>query len=71
MALGSDELVQLRDALLRARASGTRSVTYDGKRVEYGSDSEMAAALADLDSRIRGAGRTRVSTIKFSSSKGI
>lgn len=48
-------------ALLAARYSGTRSVSYDGKSINYGSDAELAAAIADIERRIaqveRGAGR--------------
>ena len=48
-------------ALLAARYSGTRSVSYDGKTVNYGSDAELAAAIGDIERRIakleRGAGR--------------
>lgn len=46
------ELAQLtgwRDALMAARYRGVRTVEYDGKRVTYATDGEMAAALADLD----------------------
>jgi hypothetical protein len=35
-----------RDALMAARHRGVRTVEYDGKRVTYASDGEMAAALA-------------------------
>ena len=41
-----DELKLRHSALLAARYSGTRSVSYDGKTVEYG-------AAVDLLSRIR------------------
>ena len=48
-------------ALLVARYSGTRSVSYDGKTVTYGTDAELAAAISDIERRIakaaRGAGR--------------
>ena len=37
-----DELKLRHDALLAARYSGTRSVSYDGKSVNYGSDAEIA-----------------------------
>ena len=47
-----DELKALHSALLAARYSGTRSVSYDGKSVTYGSDAELAAAIADLERRI-------------------
>lgn len=70
MALSGEELETLRDALIRARARGAREVQMGTERVRYGSDAEMAAAIADLDGRIRAAGRPRPSTIRFSSSKG-
>lgn len=47
-----DELKLRHDALLAARYSGTRSVSYDGKSVNYGSDAELAAAIADIERRI-------------------
>ena len=56
-----DELRLRHTALLAARYSGTRSVSYDGKTVNYGSDAELAAAVGDVERRIaklaRGAGR--------------
>jgi hypothetical protein len=56
-----DELKSRHSALLAARYSGTRSVSYDGKSINYGSDAELAAAIADIERRIatleRGAGR--------------
>ena len=56
-----DDLKSRHSALLAARYSGTRSVSYDGKTVTYGSDAEIAAAIGDIERRIakleRGAGR--------------
>ena len=56
-----DDLKSRHGALLAARYSGTRSVSYDGKTVTYGSDAELASAIADIERRIaaleRGAGR--------------
>lgn len=56
-----DELKLRHSALLAARYSGTRSVSYDGKTVNYGTDGELAAAIADAERRIakleRSAGR--------------
>ena len=56
-----DELKLRLSALLTARYSGTRSVSYDGKTVTYGTDGELAAAIGDVERRIakleRGAGR--------------
>ena len=56
-----DQLKSRHSALLAARYSGTRSVSYDGKTVNYGSDAELAAAIGDIERRIatleHGAGR--------------
>jgi hypothetical protein len=56
-----DELKLRHNALLAARYSGTRSVSYDGKTVNYGTDAELAAAIGDVERRVakleRGAGR--------------
>ena len=56
-----DELKLRLSALMAARYSGTRSVSYDGKTVNYGTDAELAAAISDIERRIakveRGAGR--------------
>ena len=47
-----DDLKARHSALLAARYSGTRSVSYDGKTVTYGSDAELAAAISDIERRI-------------------
>ena len=61
MSMTLDDLKLRHSALLAARYSGTRSVSYDGKTVTYGSDAELAAAIGDIERRIakleRGAGR--------------
>ena len=55
-----DRMRALLTALQEARFSGLRSVSYDGKTLTYGSDTELASAIADLESRIaRAAGTTR------------
>lgn len=71
MAIDTSELETLRDALIRARAKGARELQMNGERVRYGSDAEMAAAIADLDSRIARASGRRPATIRFSASKGV
>ena len=67
-----DEMIVQRDALLSARYRGVRTVEYDGRRVTYATDGEMAAALADLERRIdvadTGARRRRILT---SATKGL
>jgi len=47
-----DELKRRHSALLAARYSGTRSVSYDGNTVNYGTDAELAAAIGDVERRI-------------------
>ncbi len=70
MSIEVSELVTLRDALVRARAKGVREAQYNGERIRYGSDAEMASAIADLDARIARASSARPATVSFSSSKG-
>ena len=53
-----DELKLRHTAQLAARYSGTRSVSYDGKTVNYGSDAELAAAISDIERRIAALERT-------------
>jgi hypothetical protein len=65
------QLTAWRDALMAARYQGVRTVEHDGKRVTYATDSEMAAALADLNRKIAGAGGSRISVVRIVSSKGI
>lgn len=72
MAVPVSELEGLRDELLRARARGLRVLMYEGKRTEYASDSEMAAAIAALDREIANAtAPSRGGTVTFTTSKGI
>lgn len=52
-----DDLKSRHSALLVARYSGTRSVSYDGKTVTYGTDAELAAAISDIERRIAKAER--------------
>lgn len=65
------QLTQWRDALMAARYKGVRTVEYDGKRVTYANDAEMANALADLDREIASTGDSRVSVVRIQSSKGV
>lgn len=44
-----------RDALAESRASGILSAEYDGRRITYKSDADMARAIADLDAQIAAA----------------
>lgn len=71
MAIEVSELEGLRDELIRARARGVRVTAYEGKRLEYGSDAEMAAAIADLDRRISRTSRTPARAVRIVSTKGL
>jgi hypothetical protein len=64
------QLTAWRDALMAARFRGVRTVEYDGKRITYASDGEMAAALADLNRQIAGA-TEHISVVRIQSSKGL
>jgi hypothetical protein len=64
------DLEAMREALLAARFAGVRTVEYEGRRITYATDAEMAAGLADLDRRIGAATAPRVSQVRISSSKG-
>lgn len=65
------QLTSWRDALLRARYAGVRTVEYDGKRVSYATDAEMATALADLERRISASTTERITQVRINSSKGV
>jgi hypothetical protein len=66
-----DQLHEQLAQLQRVRASGERRVRFDREEVEYRTDAELAAAIADLERRIAAAGRSGVSTVRFSYSKGL
>lgn len=75
MTVLSDLQAQL-ESLRSARASGTRSVEYASsngvkKRVEYRSDSELAAAIADVERRIAVLTGPRITSVRFQTSKGL
>ena len=66
------ELTAKRDALLDARWRGVRTVEFEGRRVTYATDAEMAAAISDLERRIdaaRAGGRRRI--VRTTASKGL
>jgi hypothetical protein len=65
------QLEAWRDALMRARYRGTRTVEYDGRHVAYATDAEMATALADLERRIAAARDGRVTQVRINSTKGV
>jgi len=46
------------DALKRAYASGTLRVTYDGKTVEYGSESDLIRRIRTIESEMAAAAGT-------------
>ena len=46
------EMQALLSALLGMRFGGVRSITYDGRQISYGSDTELAAAMRRSRSKI-------------------
>jgi len=64
------QLTAWRDVLMAARYQGIRNVEYDGKRVTYATDAEMAAALGDLNRQIAGT-TARIAVVRIKSSKGL
>lgn len=50
-----DRMRTLLSALQEARYAGVRAVSYDGRTITYGSDIELATAIADLEGRIAAA----------------
>lgn len=65
------ELQERLESLRAMRARGVRAVQQDGKRVEYSSDAELAAAIADLERQVAGGTGARVHTIRINASKGL
>ena len=66
------ELIGFKERLSAARYSGARRLRdQNGEEIEYKSDSEMARALAALDSEIAAATRKPSSIIRFQTSKGV
>jgi hypothetical protein len=55
----------------RSTGGSHRGAGHDGKRVTYGTDAEMAAALADLDRKIAAASGSHVAVVRIASSKGV
>lgn len=56
--MDTDRMAALLSALQEARFAGVRSVSYDGKTITYGTDAELTAAIADLETRIAAASGT-------------
>jgi len=66
-----EQLEAMRDALEDARFAGVRQLSHQGKTVTYTSDSEMAAALRAIERKIAALKRPTISTVRFSTSKGL
>ena len=66
------EMTAQRDALLAARWRGVRTVEFEGRRVSYATDAEMASAIADIERRIaeaKAGSRRRI--VRATASKGL
>ena len=59
MALTTEQLQARLDVLLEMRFSGVRETSFEGRRLVYASDQELAAAIAALEARIESAQRPR------------
>ena len=71
MALTIAQLTTARDELTALRADGIRKVVHqNGSAMEYKTDSEMAAAIAALDSQIATASTPQAGRFTFNTSKG-
>ena len=65
------ELQARLEKLRQVRAYGHREVEWDGRRIRYASDAELAAAIVDLEQQLAAASGSRVHTVRFSTSKGL
>ena len=69
------ELQVLREQLLSARGAPEQRIRFrqgdQEEDVTYRTDSELAAALRDVERRIALASGTKITTIRLSTSKGI
>ncbi len=68
MSLADD--LALLDTLRAARANGVRLVRLADREVQYKSDSELAAAIGDLERRIAKSQKRNVSAVRVITSKG-
>jgi hypothetical protein len=59
MELTVEQMRGFLQKLYEARFSGVREVNFEGRRVAYSSDAEFAAAIGDLERRIRQIERPR------------
>jgi hypothetical protein len=67
-----EQMAARRDALLEARWRGVRTVEIEGRRITYATDTEMAAAVADLERRITDASAgARRRIVRTAASKGL
>lgn len=66
------ELEARLDRLRSMRANGVRSVDAGDYRTTFGTDAEMAAAIADIERQIASAsGSPPVRMLRFTTSKGL
>ena len=67
-----DEIQTRLDELRRVRSEGRREVrSANGRTVSYGSDRELAAAIADLERQLAAYDTTPVTSVLVASSKGL
>lgn len=61
---------QLRE-LLAVRHGGARRIKFRDRETEFQSDTDLAAAISDLERRIAEAKGSSVRTVRFATSKGV
>lgn len=66
-----EQLQAARARLLQIRGKGVSSYQIGDRRMEFKSDVELNAALADIERRIAALTSTPVSTVVVTSSKGV
>ncbi len=60
-----------RDSLEEARATGILTVEYDGRRVTYRTDADLAAGIVALNAQIAASQGRRITDVLIWSSKGL
>ena len=70
MSLSASEISSLLTALRKARASGMRRTTHGDTTLEYKTDVEMAAAIADLEAQLAATSGTQRRGVNYIFQRG-
>ncbi len=66
-----DELTTRLATLQAQRASGVAEIQVDGRTIRYRTDTEIAAAIADLERQLAASTTSPVTTILVAATKGL